>query len=114
MHFQRILPRQKWVKNRFGIDEPLINHQLQTRPWRLSLVLMPLVGCDPQGNRLGMGGGFYDRTFAYRRLRKNWTGPCLLGLAHRCQKVAMLPSAAWDIPVDGIVSDEEIITIRPR
>lgn len=114
MHFQKILPRQKWIKNRFGISEPLVNPGLRTRPWRLSLVLMPLVGFDPQGNRLGMGGGFYDRTFAYRRLRRNWTGPCLLGLAHHCQKVAMLPSAAWDIPLDGIVSDEEFIAIKAR
>ena len=112
MHFQRLTPQQQWVTNRFGIREPLINPRLQARPWRLDLVLMPLVGFDESGNRLGMGGGFYDRTFAFRRLRKHWVGPRLLGLAHHCQKVAQLPAAAWDIPLDGIVSDQQIILVK--
>ncbi|SDS76643.1 5-formyltetrahydrofolate cyclo-ligase [Halopseudomonas litoralis] len=112
MHFQRLTAQQQWITNRFGIREPLVDPRLQTRPWRLDLVLMPLVGFDEFGNRLGMGGGFYDRTFAFRRLRKHWTGPQLLGLAHHCQKVAQLPAAAWDIPLDGIVSDQQIILVK--
>lgn len=112
MHFQRLVPGQRWITNRFGIREPLIDAGLQARPWRLDLVLMPLVGFDAAGNRLGMGGGFYDRTFAYRRRRQCWTGPRLLGLAHHCQKVAQLPTASWDIPLDGIVSDQQIILLK--
>jgi len=112
MHFQRLLPNQRWVTNRFGIREPLLNRGLQAKPWRLQLVLMPLVGFDSSGNRLGMGGGFYDRTFAFRRRRQGWTGPRLLGLAHECQRVEQLPIAAWDIPLDGIVSDQQIILLR--
>lgn len=112
MHFQRLVSGQRWITNRFGIREPLIDSGLQVRPWRLDLVLMPLVGFDAAGNRLGMGGGFYDRTFAYRRRRQCWTGPRLLGLAHHCQKVAQLPAASWDIPLDGIVSDQQIILLK--
>ncbi|MEJ6654868.1 MAG: 5-formyltetrahydrofolate cyclo-ligase [Pseudomonas sp.] len=112
MHFQRLTPQQRWVTNRFGIREPVLNPALQARPWRLDLILMPLVGFDESGNRLGMGGGFYDRTFAFRRLRKHWFGPRLLGLAHDCQKVAQLPAAAWDIPLDGIISDQQIILVK--
>ncbi len=112
MHFQRLLPNQRWVRNRFGIREPLLNRGLQARPWRLQLILMPLVGFDRSGNRLGMGGGFYDRTFAFRRRRQGWPGPHLLGLAHECQRVAQLPAAAWDIPLDGIVSDQQVILLR--
>ena len=112
MHFQRLTPQQQWATNRFGIREPLLNPALQARPWRLDLILMPLVGFDESGNRLGMGGGFYDRAFAFRRLRKHWFGPRLLGLAHDCQKVAQLPAAAWDIPLDGIVSDQQIILVK--
>lgn len=111
MHFQRLLPGQRWTTNRFGIREPLLNRGLQARPWRLDLVLMPLVGFDEKGNRLGMGGGFYDRTFAFRRQRQYLTGPRLLGLAHNCQKTSRLPTAAWDIPLDGIVSDQQIILL---
>lgn len=112
MHFQKITDDQRLVKNRFGILEPVIKRGLQARPWRLDLVLMPLVGFDEQGNRLGMGGGFYDRTFAYRRWRPAWTGARLLGLAHDCQKVDALPVASWDIPLDGIVSDRETLLFR--
>jgi 5-formyltetrahydrofolate cyclo-ligase len=68
-----------------------------------------LVGFDEHGNRLGMGGGFYDRMFAYRRMRSSWGGPQLLGLAHSCQKVEVLPVKSWDIPLNGIVTDAECI-----
>lgn len=109
MKFQRIHKRQRWKRNRFGIDEPEARGNHQTMPWRLDLVMMPLVGFDVQGNRLGMGGGFYDRTFAYRRRRSTWLAPRLLGLAHDCQKVEALPVAPWDIPVDGIATDAQFI-----
>lgn len=109
MKFQRVHRRQRWTRNRFGIAEPQAKGNHQTVPWRLDLVLMPLVGFDTHGNRLGMGGGFYDRTFAYRRRRRNWFTPRLLGLAHDCQKVEALPVASWDIPLDGIATDEECI-----
>lgn len=111
MHFQRLLPDQRWTTNRYGIREPLLHRGRQARPWRLDLILMPLVGFDNTGNRLGMGGGFYDRTFAFRRQRQYWTGPQLLGLAHDCQKVSQLPTAPWDIPLDGIISDQEVILL---
>jgi 5-formyltetrahydrofolate cyclo-ligase len=109
MAFQRIRPGQRWSRNRFGITEPKTDRKAQTRPWRLNLVLMPLVGFDEHGNRLGMGGGFYDRMFAYRRMRSSWGGPQLLGLAHSCQKVEVLPVKSWDIPLNGIVTDAECI-----
>lgn len=112
MGFQRLTPGQRWHTNRFGIREPVAQLRLQTPPWRLALVMMPLVGFDPQGNRLGMGGGFYDRTFAYRRLRSTWPGPRLLGLAHDCQKVAALPVATWDIPLDAIMTDRDFIALN--
>ncbi len=109
MHFQRITHDQRWTRNRFGITEPLVNRQRQAPVWRLDLILLPLVGFDSKGNRLGMGGGFYDRTLAYRRRRTQWKGPVLLGLAHHCQKVTEIPTARWDIPLDGIVTDQEKI-----
>lgn len=105
MAFQKLSATQRWQRNRFGIREPRTNRSRQVKAWRLDLVLMPLVGFDAAGNRLGMGGGFYDRAFAYRSRQPNTTRPRLLGLAHQCQQVNLLPCAGWDIPLDGVVTD---------
>ena len=103
------------VNNRFGIREPDTrhgaHHARQLPPWALDLVLMPLVGFDDHGNRLGMGGGFYDRSFAFTRRRR--PRPRLIGVAHDCQRVDELPVAGWDIPLDAIVSDRRAVRPRP-
>jgi 5-formyltetrahydrofolate cyclo-ligase len=90
--------------NRFRIAEPVANSKRQRKVWALDLVLLPLVGFDEQGGRLGMGGGFYDRSLAYLQRRKNWHKPTLLGLAHECQKVDRLPLASWDVVLQGTVT----------
>ena len=106
MVFQRIRAKQRLQKNRFGIDEPRRNRKQQRKVWALDLVLLPLVGFDRHGARLGMGGGFYDRSLAYRALRKNWHKPTLLGLAHECQQVDRLAMASWDVPLQGTVTNK--------
>ncbi len=68
---------------------------------------MPLVAFDEHGNRVGMGGGFYDRTLAYLQHRQFWKKPTLLGLAHELQKVARIESQRWDIPLDGIITEKK-------
>ncbi|KXS37122.1 MAG: 5-formyltetrahydrofolate cyclo-ligase [Halomonadaceae bacterium T82-2] len=111
VHYHAATPM---VSNRFGIREPDTrhgaHHARQVPPWALDLVLMPLVGFDDQGNRLGMGGGFYDRSFAFTRQRR--PRPRLIGVAHDCQRVDALPVAGWDIPLDAIVSDRRVV--RPE
>ena len=107
MVFQRIAPGEKLIPNRFRILEPRINHARQRKVWTLDLVLLPLVGFDPNGGRLGMGGGFYDRSLAYLARRQCWRKPTLLGLAHECQKVENLTQASWDVPLQGTVSDKQ-------
>ncbi len=87
--------------NRFGIAEPdpKFNRRINAR--FLQAVGLPLVAFDRQGNRLGMGGGFYDRTFEF--CRQEGIRPKLFGLAHKCQEVAQLPTESWDIQLSGII-----------
>ncbi|WP_136247180.1 5-formyltetrahydrofolate cyclo-ligase [Halomonas borealis] len=99
------------VTNRFGIAEPCTRygaHRARRMPaWALDLILMPLVGFDDDGQRIGMGGGFYDRTLAFTR--GIGPRPRLIGLAHDGQRVERLPVAPWDVPLDAIVSDQRVV-----
>lgn len=110
MAFQRITPETRWTLNRFNIKQPVANFSHQVKPVKLDLILMPLVGFDEYGGRLGMGGGFYDRYLSYLKNRKSWHKPYLLGLAHECQKVDKLQLNSWDIPVHAIVTDHRWYT----
>ena len=104
MVFQRVSRHEKLAGNRFRILEPRPQPKRQRKVWALDLVLLPLVGFDDRGGRLGMGGGFYDRSLAYRQRRTHLLGPRLFGLAHECQKVACLPLASWDVPLHGVIT----------
>lgn len=104
MWFAQYAVGDELIENRFGIPEP--RHAPEIPPWMLDYVLFPLVGFDEQGGRLGMGGGFYDRTFAHAsRWQKQ---PKLIGVAHECQKVDALPLESWDIKLDAVVSDRAV------
>ncbi|MBD9413191.1 5-formyltetrahydrofolate cyclo-ligase [Pseudomonas sp. PDM16] len=105
MRFQRVRANESMVRNRFQINEPRANPARQRKVWALDLVLMPLVGFDLYGGRLGMGGGFYDRSLAYQRVRKNWHKPTLIGVAHECQQVDRLTLASWDIRLGAVVTN---------
>ncbi|MFL6650548.1 MAG: 5-formyltetrahydrofolate cyclo-ligase [Sulfurifustaceae bacterium] len=94
--------------NRFGILEPQVEPARLVRAEDLDLLLLPLVAFDPKGNRLGRGAGYYDRSLAFRRYRRHMRKPHLLGLAHDFQRVPALPIDAWDVPLDGIVTDRSV------
>lgn len=91
------------VNNKFGIPEPVPDPAERIAPRDLDLVLMPLTGFDEHGQRLGMGGGFYDKTFDFIRTTQK---PPLVGLAHECQKVDRIPTENWDIPMQGVATDK--------
>jgi len=97
--------------NRWGILEPVASQRKFIAPQSLNLVFVPLVGFDASGNRLGMGKGYYDRTFAFRT-RSSGPSPRLIGLAHECQRADAIPVSEWDIPLDGVVSDQRIYLPR--
>lgn len=84
--------------NRFGIPEPP-PESMRREATHLDLLIVPLVGWDRSGGRLGMGGGFYDRSLCGQ------PRPLLIGLAHDCQEVSQLPRDSWDVPVDFIATD---------
>ncbi|MGM0594410.1 MAG: 5-formyltetrahydrofolate cyclo-ligase, partial [Pseudomonadota bacterium] len=97
--------------NRFGIPEPDCNWRQMRPVWALDLVLMPLVAFDPHGNRLGMGGGFYDRTLAYLAQRQYWRKPHLLGTAYTFQQVEQLPHQPWDVPMQGVATERGVFEV---
>lgn len=110
LHFAKIKPDSRVTNNRFGILEPCIKGATLSPPWSLDLILMPLVGFDRRGNRLGMGGGFYDRTFAFTA-NKPSPAPQLIGLAYSFQELKAIKPQPWDIPVSGIVTEKEYLSI---
>ena len=109
MKFGAYQPSTLLTHNRYGILEPSQNQLV--KPLSLDLVLLPLVAFDSRGNRLGMGGGFYDRTFAFKRQNRK-LGPTLVGLAHECQKTEDLSTSSWDIPLDAVLTDKGYIRIN--
>lgn len=97
-------PDTEMIKNRYGIDEPKMSNLVaNTIPANaLDIVLTPLVAFDPQGNRIGMGGGYYDRLLAPWFTEKQ--GPYPIGLAHDCQYVSALPIQEWDVPLPEVIT----------
>ncbi len=91
--------------NGYGILEPQNNPHQWIAPQQLDLVLMPLVGFDSNGNRLGMGGGYYDRSFAFLNRSFGIKKPRLLGVAYALQHCDNLPTEPWDVPLNAIATE---------
>jgi len=106
MKFVHYTPDTEFFLNRYNIPEPVHEPEDLLDATTLDLVLAPLVAFDDQGNRMGMGKGFYDRTFEFVRETKK---PFLMGLAHSCQQVDSLTSEEWDIPLNGLATEEQLL-----
>ena len=90
----------------FGMHEPLSTEFFPAR--FLDTIFVPSVGLDRRGARLGHGAGFYDRALAFRRLRRHWRGPRLVGLAYSFQVVGDIPMAPTDVFMDVLATDKGI------
>ncbi|QTS83610.1 5-formyltetrahydrofolate cyclo-ligase [Coxiella endosymbiont of Amblyomma nuttalli] len=94
------------IKNYFGIKEPDFSQKKSISIMTLDLIFLPLVAFDERGNRLGRGAGYYDRTLAFlQHLEKK---PLLIGIAYEFQKVDTLFTEVWDIPLNLVVTEEEV------
>jgi 5-formyltetrahydrofolate cyclo-ligase len=101
-------PGSELAPNKYRIPEPALGADTVAEPWRLDLALVPLVAFDLRGNRIGMGGGYYDRTFAYRKEKGGTRTPRLVGLAFECQQRDSLPAEPWDVPLDGAATEDAL------
>jgi 5-formyltetrahydrofolate cyclo-ligase len=103
MHFCEVTAKSKLVLNRYGLSEPEDGEIIAPRA--LDVVITPVVAFDDDGNRLGMGGGYFDRTFSFLKHRKFLFHPKLIGLAFSCQRVDKIAANPWDIRLFCVIDE---------
>lgn len=101
-------PQTILKKNQFKIPEPPLSSNACIAPENIDLVLVPLVGFTEKGQRLGMGAGFYDRSFAFLLNSPRPARPFLLGLAYEWQKLASFAEKSWDVPLNAVITEKQI------
>ncbi|MDO6568633.1 5-formyltetrahydrofolate cyclo-ligase [Alteromonas sp. 1_MG-2023] len=108
--FLRYTEATQMCVNKYNIEEPVLACPDVIPTFHHQIILMPLVGFDEMGNRLGMGGGYYDRTLA--SIQAQSVRPKLIGIAHDCQQVDQLPVQHWDIPVNAIITPTQQLSFN--
>jgi 5-formyltetrahydrofolate cyclo-ligase len=109
MRFAPWLPGMEVAPNRFGIPEPTDRAHPHLAPDAMDVVLVPLLGFDRQGHRLGFGGGYYDRAFEYLRDLERPGKPLLVGVGYALQEIDRIEPRDWDVPLDYVATERELI-----
>ena len=104
-------PGEPLLANRHGIPEPDVPAGALLRPEQLDFAVVPLVAFDARGHRLGMGGGWYDRSFAFRRTQPG--PPRLAGAAFSLQRADAIAAEAWDVPLDAVCTESDTFLVDP-
>lgn len=110
LYFHPWGPEDELQYNHLGVAEPK-QQCITVDTLHLNIILMPLVGFDSVGTRLGMGGGFYDYTL--RQHSNQAQKPYLIGIAHACQQYTKLIADPWDIPLDAVITDKDSFIFQP-
>ena len=100
--FLPVTPETVFYNNRFGIPEPDVKRELALSPEKLDIIFLPVVAFDEHGTRLGLGGGYYDKTLAHHR------APLLIGVAYEVQCQPLIPREAWDVPMNAVITERTI------
>lgn len=95
-------PSTSFKNNRFGIAEPPVLNEQALLPDQIDILFLPALAFDARGTRLGMGGGYYDRTLAHHRPR------LLVGIAYDAERQPFIEADAWDIPMDAVITERTI------
>lgn len=111
--FASYAPDLPMVKNRFGILEPDLSQATRLADaTKLDAVIMPLVAVDQLGNRIGMGGGYYDRTFAFKHRYNAPLRPQLIAFAYNFQLIETQTPQPWDVPAEAIATQSNFVRLK--
>jgi 5-formyltetrahydrofolate cyclo-ligase len=99
--------------NRYGIPEPVCAPGQSLSPQEMDVVLVPLLGFDRSGHRLGFGGGYYDRSFSFLLSRADVGKPVLVGVGYAMQEVERIDAQPWDVRLDYVATEREWIDLTP-
>lgn len=109
LHFFKFKAGDALLANRYDIMEPSTLNSQAYPAENLDVVLLPLLAFDREGHRLGTGGGYYDRTFAFLSSVERPNKPLLIGLGYAMQEMQVLLADKWDVGLDGALTEKELV-----
>lgn len=112
LRFARYREGTSLRSNRFGIPEPAVTPAALRTAGDMDIILLPLLAFDRKGHRLGTGGGWYDSSLAFLGDRPRAGRPMLVGIGYAFQEVEAVPIQPWDVDLDYVATDAELIACR--